>query len=166
MNHLIFTALIRNDSLPQLRIEYFLKAISACSCGTSDEPWNKAACWLAQLSVVVWVVPQFIFKIFSAYSPIGWDFSFRCLISWSFSSIAWWRSACNSFSFWTNSSSNLQKKMTLVDKIRKLEQLQSDLLDLGSSSYKEHRHTWDFNEMHVLIQYPVALRGGLRFCIF
>lgn len=79
------------------------------------------------------LVEQYYFKIF-CYSPIGWDFSFRCLISWSFSSIAWWRSACNSFSFWTNSSSNLQKEIILVDRIMKREQPQNDLLDKGSQA--------------------------------
>lgn len=79
------------------------------------------------------LVEQYYFKIF-CYSPIGWDLSFRCLISWSFSSIAWWRSACNSFSFWTNSSSNLQKEIILVDRIMKWEQPQNDLLDKGSQA--------------------------------
>ena len=153
MNHLIFTALIRNDSLLQLRTGFFFKTTSACSCGTSDRCWLSHAIKLPVgfLAFCGSLVEQYYFKIF-CYSPIGWDLSFRCLISWSLSSIAWWRSACNSFSFWTNSSSNLRKEITLVDRIIKLEQPQSDLLDKGFSSCNEHRHPWDFIEMQILIQ--------------
>lgn len=152
--------LIEDDQSLQLRRGFLQKNSGwLVSHGARTELWHTPACWLPSL---LWhsdwiVMPREDYFETLCCLPMGWDFNFRCLISWSFSSIAWWRSACNSFSFRTNSSSNLQERVTLVDGIMKQEVIAILSAWASFSGYSEPR---DFIEIKDSM--PVALGLGQR----